>query len=33
MIGYAKYSDCSKIISFKVSDEKLLKSVRKYWKE
>ena len=32
MIGYAKYSDCSKIISFKVSDEKLLKKCKKILK-
>ena len=31
MIGYAKYFDSNKTMSFKVSDEKLLKKYTKIW--
>ena len=33
MIGYAKYFDSSKTISFKVIDKKLLKTIPKYRKK
>ena len=32
MIGYAKYFDSNKTISFKASDKKLVKSISKYGK-
>ena len=32
MIGYAKYFDSNKAISFKVIDKNLLKSILNYWK-
>ena len=32
MIGYAKYFDINKTMSFKVNDEKLLKKYTKTWK-
>ena len=33
MIGYAKYFDSNKTISFRASDKKLLKSYSKIWKK
>ena len=33
MVGYAKYFDSDKAMSFKVSDERLLKKCNKYVKE
>ena len=32
MIGYGKHSDSDKTMSFKVSDNKLLKSIKRYGK-
>ena len=31
MIGYVKYFDSNKVMSFKVTDKKLLKSYTKIW--
>ena len=33
MIGYAKYFDSNKTISFRASDKKLLKRYSKIWKK
>ena len=33
MIGYAKYSDDNKIMSFKVTDKQLLKKYNKIWEK
>ena len=33
MIGYAKYFDSNKTMSFKVNDERLLKKYNKIWKK
>ena len=33
MIGYVKYFDSNKTVSFKVSDNKLLKKYKKYGKK
>ena len=33
MIGYIKHFDSSKVMSFKVSDNKLLKKYNKIWKK
>ena len=33
MIGYAKYFDSHKTMSFKVIDKKLLKKILNYWKK
>ena len=33
MIGYVKHFDCSKTMSFKVSDNKLLKKYNKIWEK
>ena len=33
MIGYAKYFDSNKTMSFKVNDEKLLKNYTKIWQK
>ena len=33
MIGYAKYFDSNKAMSFKVSDKKLLKTYTTIWKK
>ena len=33
MIGYAKYFDSNKTMSFKVSDKKLFKSYTKTWRK